>query len=174
METGLYGRTSRKKWFGILLYIMSLYNSIATKLQRQRPYTAWCFTFHQEASLPAMSSSWKTICFFLCGHFTSTAATWATVWCKKRIQFWGGMFCRKVCVPGYAYVLSEDIEASVLSSDLLPVSNVSEAHCAVVCTHACEGPFTASRPKCTGHNQMETKQHNRIFRTMSSVRLPPN
>lgn len=84
------------------------------------------------------------------------------------------MLCRKACVPGYVYVLSEDIQTSVLSSDLLPVSSVNKAHCAGVCTRACEGPLTAPRSENTGHNQIETKQHNRIFRTMSSVRLPPN
>lgn len=103
----------------------------------------------------------KTICFFLCGHFMSTAATWATVWCEKQIQLWGGMLCRKACVPGYVYVLSEDIQTSVLSSDLLPVSSVNKAHCAGVCTRACEGPLTAPRSENTGQSDWDkaTQSH---------------
>lgn len=101
--------------------------------------------FPSGRSSPCFVFQLKTICFFLCGHFMSTAATWATVWCKKQIQLWGGTLCRKACVPGYVYVLSEDIQTSVLSSDLLPVSNVNKAHCAGVCTCACEGPLTAPR-----------------------------
>lgn len=108
--TGLYERMREEN--GLEYYIMPSYSSIATKLQRQRTFTAWCFTLRQETSQPAMSSCWKPSGFF------SMAILWAELpqyGARNRFNYEVG------CLAGRCVRARQRLHAAWRRGDLWPV-----------------------------------------------------